>query len=352
MLFCGEDDMKAAFFWMPALICGSGVSAQTAPVLPWTEAVVSVRDLEGASALFREVGLWRDVARGKISRAELDYYRLPKAARGSYRLICPPAGNRGCIRFVRFDGVAQRPIRLAARPWDTGGIYSIMIRSDNVQLLFDAAIARGWWAESEPIRFDFGGSQLRNVVLTGPHGFNVAVYERVAPPFTAFPVGAMSEGFNSMRMVRDHTAALDFYTRGLGFGLLFNSDYLDDKPTASNFSIPHNYVQKIPRRAAVVQPAPGETGRMELMQFPGFTGKDMSAHASPPNLGIISVRYPVTDISAYRAALKARGIPAVYLAENISLTGVGEISLMAVRDPDGSLTEFYQTAGKWMQKRR
>ena len=43
----------------------------------------------------------------------------------------------------------QRPIRVTARPWDTGGIFSIMLRSEDTQALYDAAIARGWWAESD-----------------------------------------------------------------------------------------------------------------------------------------------------------------------------------------------------------
>jgi hypothetical protein len=82
-----------------------------------------------------------------------------------------------------------------------------MMRSDDLPALFDTAILAGWWAESPPIRFSFGGSDLRNVVLTGPHGINFAVYERLSPPFTAFPLGPISQGFNSMRMVASRPTA-------------------------------------------------------------------------------------------------------------------------------------------------
>ncbi len=334
--------MMAGLAWAVSAVA----QAQGVSIAPWSEAVVSVRDLAGASSLFRKVGKWRDEAQGRMEPAELAFYGLPKTTRGSYRLVCPPSSATGCIRFVRFDGAHQRPIRLAARPWDSGGIFSIMIRSNNVQALFDAAIAQGWWAESEPIRFDFGGSKLRNVVLTGPHGINIAVYERLDPPFTAFPVGAMSEGFNSMRMVRDHKTALDFYTRGLGFATLFNADYLDDKPTPSNFSIPHNFVQTIPRRAAVVYPVAGETGRIELMQLAGFTGKDVSGYASPPNLGILSVRFPVRGLANYTAQLASRGISPAYQASALKIAGIVNVSIIAVRYPYGNLKEFYETAVK------
>jgi catechol 2,3-dioxygenase-like lactoylglutathione lyase family enzyme len=308
---------------------------------PWSEAVISVTNIPHATRLFREVGGWRTTQRGKVERTELDYWRLPTKARATFERLCAPRADTGCIRFVRFTGMPQRPIRPAARPWDTGGIYSIMIRSDDADALFNQALELGWWAESEPINFDFGGSQLRNVVLTGPHGINLAVYQRRAPPFTAFPVGRVSQGFNAMRMVRDQRAALAWYREKLGFAMQFDADYLDPAPQVTNFSVPINYSTTIPRRAAVVFPVPGETGRMELMQFVGFEGRDFAALASPPNLGILSVRYPVRDLAGYRAAVDAKGVAIAYSAWGVAIAGLGRVDLFAVRDPDGNLTEFY-----------
>jgi catechol 2,3-dioxygenase-like lactoylglutathione lyase family enzyme len=243
---------------------------------------------------------------------------------------------------VRFDGVPQRPVRLAARPWDTGGIFSLMMRSDDVQSVFERAIALGWWAESEPIAFSFAGSQLRNVVLTGPHGINIALYERSSPPFTAFPLGPISRGFNSMRMVRDQRASMAFYRGKLGYNVVFDTDFLDPRPQFSNFSLPRNYTTSIVRRAAAMHPTSGETGRVEVMQFVGFEGRDFSAHAAPPNLSILSLRHPVTNLAAYRARLTARGVATAYEARAVRVAGAGSIDLVAVRDPDGNLTEFYE----------
>ena len=310
-------------------------------VAPWSEAVVSVQNIPAATRLFREAGGWRMTRRGKVERAELDYWRLPNTAKATFERLCAPQAETGCIRFVRFTGVSQRPIRPAARPWDTGGIYSIMIRSDDADALFNRALELGWWAESEPINFAFGGSELRNVVLIGPHGINLAVYQRRSPPFTAFPVGRISQGFNAMRMVRDQKVTLAWYREKLGFAMQFDADYLDPAPQVTNFSVPINYSTTIPRRAAVVFPLPGETGRIELMQFVGFEGRDFASQASPPNLGILSVRYPVRDLAGYRTALEARGVTIVYSAQGIAIGGIGKVDLFAVRDPDGNLTEFY-----------
>ncbi len=78
------------------------------------------------------------------------------------------------------------------------------------------------------------------------------------------------------------------------------------------------------------------------MQIEGLTGRDHSARAVPPNLGILSVRYPVRDLAAYRAALWKNGVAIVYASENVMIGGMGTTKLFAVRDPDGNLTEFYQ----------
>lgn len=314
-------------------------------VEPWTETLVSVTDIDAASALFRDVGGWTRTHRGKVARAELDYWRLPPKTGATFERWCAPRADTGCIRFVRFTGVAQRPIRLATRAWDSGGIYSMMVRSDNVPALFDAAIARGWWAESEPIRFTFGTSDLRNVVLTGPHGINLAVYQRISPPFTAFPVGRISQAFNSMRMVKNRAAARAFYEQQLGFSVLFDSDREPAEPAKSNFGIPFNYTPKIKRAAAALQPVAGlEGGRVEVMQIEGFAGDDVSAHAIPPNLGIISVRYPVRGLAEYRRQLAERGVAIAFAAERVPVGGLGAVNLLAVRDPDGNISEFYAAA--------
>ena len=332
-----------------ALAAGAALPARAAPQAtsygaePWSEVVVSVADLDASAAWLVEDGGWREVARGELARAELAYWHLPEGVSGAFLKICAPAATTGCIRYVRFDGAeGQRPIRLAARPWDTGGIFSIMLRSEDVPAMFDAAIARGWWAESPPYAFSFGGSDLVNVVIRGPHGVNYALYQRAAPPFDGFPVGRLSQAFNTMRMVRDQPSALAFFRDRLGFRVLFDAPFTDPEPRSNNFSVPANLATTLVRRAAVAQPVlPGEDGRIEVMQFEGFTGRDLSAHAAPPNWGIISVRYPVARLDAYRVLLEANGVAVVQEAADVPVSGLGTLDLVAVRDPDGSLTEFY-----------
>lgn len=338
----GAAVMAAAAAFSPAAHLAAQPAADAA-VEPWTEAVVSVTDLEESAGWLVDHGGWREVASGPLDRSELDYWNLPGSVTGAFLKICAPEADAGCIRYVRFDGAEkQRPIRLAARPWDTGGIFSIMLRTEDARAAFDAAIARGWWAESQPYAFTFGGSDLVNVVIRGPHGVNYALYERKAPPFDAFPVGRLSRAFNAMRMVKDQPTALAFYRDTLGFGVLFDAPFTDPAPRANNFSVPANLATTLVRRAAALQPVlPGETGRVEVMAFEGFEGRDFSAYASPPNLGIISLRYPVRDFEAYLERLAGRGLEPEYESAAAVIPGIGTVAIAAFRDPDGNLTEFY-----------
>ncbi|NVE95649.1 hypothetical protein HUO12_12140 [Altererythrobacter sp. JGD-16] len=327
----------------PTALADEDADAAQFGVAPWSEAIVSVSDLQESSSWLIKDGDWRIIAEGELEASELLYWKQTEGVGAAFRLICAAKEETGCIRFIRFDGAEkQRPIRRTARPWDTGGIFSIMLRSEDTEALYEAAIARGWWAESEPYRFSFGGSDLVNVVIRGPHGVNYALYEREAPPFTGFPIGRLSQAFNTMRMVKDQPASLAFYHDTLGLDVLFDAPFTDPEPRSNNFSVPANLATTLVRRAAVVQPKlPGETGRIEVMQFEGFEGRDLSEHAVPPNLGILSVRYPVADLAGYRSMLETRGVTIDYEGQNVPIPGIGTVDIFAVRSPDGAITEFY-----------
>jgi catechol 2,3-dioxygenase-like lactoylglutathione lyase family enzyme len=183
-------------------------------------------------------------------------------------------------------------------------------------------------------------------LLIGPHGINLAIHERMSPPFTALPVGRISQAFNSMQMSRSRAAAPAFYEGTLGFSVVFDGNNKPTEPTRSNFGIPLNCTPQIERAAPALQPVWGETERVEVMQIEGFEGDDVSAQASPLNLGILSVRYPVRGLAAYRTLSADRGVTVVYDADPVAIAEIGTVAILAVRDPDGNITEFYETQAK------
>lgn len=78
------------------------------------------------------------------------------------------------------------------------------------------------------------------------------------------------------------------------------------------------------------------------MQIDGFEGSDLSQFAQPQNLGIVSVRFPVVGLAAYRTKLEAKGVAITYEGKRVAIAGIGTVDLFAVREPDGGISEFYE----------
>ena len=313
---------------------------------PWQEAVISVRDLDAAARLFIEVGGFEALARGQLPGEELAYWRLGEGVGGDFLLLRAPHSDHGFLRLVRFDGVEQRPIRVGARAWDSGGYFSLMMRAHDLDAVYNDALALGWMAESEPVRFEFGPSVLANVVLKGPDGINIALYERLAPPLDPFwQFERLSQPFNAMQMVADIDATDAFFTEVLGMQHFWAGDYLDPAPGPNNFGLPQNLATAIPRRTRILEPRSGETGRLELMQFVGLDGRDLSARAQPPNLGILSVRYPVADADVTLGRIEAAGGQAWRGPADVNLPPYGQVRLFALRAPNGAIVEIFAPIG-------
>jgi len=320
------------------------VLAGRVPLLsePWQEALISVRDPDHAARFFIEVGEFELVARGALDDREIEYWQLDPGVDADFLLLKAPGADHGFLRFVRFKGAEQIPVRVGARAWDTGGYFSLMMRAHGLDAVYADALALGWMAESEPVRFEFPPSVLANVVLKGPDGINVALYERLQPALDAsWQFGRVSQPFNAMQMVADIERADAFFKDLLGMQHFWAGDYLDPEPGPNNFGLPQNLTTKIPRRTRILQPRPGETGRLELMQFEGLDGRDLSERAQPPNLGILSIRYPVADVDAALAMIEAAGGSAWRGPADVELAPYGRVRLLAVRAPDGAIVEMF-----------
>lgn len=311
---------------------------------PWQEAVISVSDLDRAAAFFIEVGGYQIRWRGTVPKSSLDHWGLVSTSRAEALLLAPADAENGFVRLMQFDGGAGVPTRPGARPWDTGCHFSIMLRGKDLERRYAEAIALGWWTESDIISLTFGPSRLKNVIFKGPDGINVAVYERLAPPLADFwpDFERLSQPFNTMQTVRDRDATLAFYTDVLGFGVFYEGKpSTASEPTYSNFSIPTALTTNVRTLAGIVEPTPGEVGRMEFIQFMDLPGEDYSKRCLPPNLGIISIRYAVEDAATASALIQERGWPILFDVGSLSITPYGPLSTFAIQAPDGGMIEFY-----------
>lgn len=333
-----------------ALAGAAATAASPAPVTtrPWQEVVVSVTDLDRTARFFREIGGYEVKWRGALATAEIAAWSLPAAASGEALLLGPPGQAAGLVRLVRFDNAGRRePMRPGARAWDTGCYFSIMIRMKDMEAIYDDAIALGWWTETPITDLAFGSSTLKVVVYRGPDGVQVQGYERLAPPLPEAipPFERMTGPFNMMQMVRDRDAAYAFYTEVLGFATFYKGKpYLAEEPEYMPLGIPFNLTTKIPYRAGIVYPVPGEFGRMETIEIMGLEGRDHAERCVAPNLGILAVRFPVEDAGEAAARVEARGWPLARPRARYPLAPYGPVDTFQLRTPDGAIIEFYEAA--------
>ena len=311
----------------------------------WQEIVLSVSDIDRTARFFTEVAGYEIAAQGAAPRALLDQYGLPADASARQALLQSPGKAVGWVRLIDFDGVEQAFIRPGAQAWDQGGLFSMMVRSEEAAEVMDAAHARGWSVFNQPQVFEFGPLTIKNVVVRLPDGINLAVYSRVSPPVEGWDdLEGFSYPFNTMAMVHDIEAERAFFEDGLGFSPFWEGDYIDAEPVDTNFAMPDNLADEIPRRTAILQQRPGEDGRVELMEFVGLDGADFSESAVPPNLGILSVRLPVEDLALALAGATAEGGAPFCAPAALALAPYGAVEHACVRSPAGIMVELIETS--------
>jgi len=311
----------------------------------WSEAVVSVTDLDRSAQFFVDIGGYEEKWRGRLDASETMLWGLEKSASGEALLLGPAGQDTGMIRLIRFDNTEKKPTRPGARAWDTGCYFSLMVRMKDMPNIYTDAVAMGWWSETPMTYLEFGESKLNVMVFRGPDGMQIQGYERLAPPLpAAIPdFERITRPFNIMQMVRDRDVAYSFFTDVLGFASFYNGKpYVSETPEYMPLGIPKNLTTSVRYRAGIVYPKAGEFGRMEMIEIMDLDGHDYADRCDAPNLGILAVRYPVDDLAATAATITSRDWPLNKQVSSAEIEPYGDVKVIAVKTPDGANIQFYE----------
>ena len=154
----------------------------------------------------------------------------------------------------------------------------------------------------------------------------------------------MSRLFNATQVVADLDAARAFYVDTLGFDVYLDHEGPSEVAGPNVLGLPHNLAASISRRVTIVHPQGTNEGSVELLAFDGASGRDFAALATPPNLGILMLRFPVTDMSAFAELISRRQLDIAMHRTQASVAPYGSIELMGLRGPGGVWLEFYQSS--------
>ena len=328
-----------------SLLAAPLASAGSVVAAGYQEAVFSVSDADEWIELFESVAGWQVVHDGTLDEAQIDAWDLPSSVTAREVVVANPGTSRGFVRLLQFGGMAQRQIRSDASVWDTGGWFDVNFRVVDLAQTHKALQARGWQASSGPVEFSFGPFIVREWIARGPDGIVFANIERVQPPLEDWPqLKRMSRIFNATQIVPDIEEARAFYRDKLGFETYLDHNAPSETAGPNVLGLPYNLAPEITRLISIVHPTGINEGSVELLQFDGLEGEDFSPHAVPPNLGIISLRFPVADMQAFRDHATLVGLDVIVEPSVIDMPPYGERTIMAVRGPGGAWLEFYEQA--------
>lgn len=309
----------------------------------WNEVVFSVLDLDAAVRLYTEIAGWELRHRGRAPAAQATAWKLPETVLIEEVVLGNPGEERGLVRLVKIHGVEQRQIRSSAHFWDVGGFSNVSSRVVSMEASFGALQARGWVGHHDPVQYRFGPFTVVEGVATGHDGVVFSLVERIDPPLApgAFP-GRFTAPFNVPQVVRDVRRSLDFYVHGLGFEVAIETEVGWAPPGANIFGLPYRIAMDTPLQVAIVHPRGQMVGCLELFAPGELVGRDFSGLAVPPNLGILTVRFPVHGLAEYARGLTERGVELVVPPTELDLEPYGAVTVCAVRSPDGAWIELYE----------
>lgn len=312
---------------------------------PWLMATASVSDLDRTAHFFREIGGYETLYRGPLDRAEVDALGLPEATSGEVLTLRAQGSDAGYVRLIRFDNAGRKvPTRPGARAWDTGCIWSFMVRANDLEAIYDDAIAMGWGTETPIAPLSFNGSELKIVVFKGPDGLQVQAYERLnrPPPEGFTPFERLSRPFNIMQMTRDREAVRILMEDVLGFNRFwYGAPYTDEEPVLMPLGIPQNLTTSVPYKAGIFSPQTQSLyGRMEYIEIDGLDGFDYADRCRAPNLGWLSLTYPVASVADAKELIEARGWDIETEPYDTNRPSYGEMKVFAIKAPDGATIEF------------
>jgi len=301
----------------------------------WLEAVFTVRQPGAVLQLAEQVAGWHIEALPRTTSGEPREWRVGDAS-----------GQPGVLRVIEARvstaGSAVTAPRASAQPWDTGGHFSVMTRSNDAEGRWRAAEALGWGAWNAPVELDFGGVRLANVILRGPEGVNVSIYERRAPRLPdAADLRGLRRPFNAMQIVRDPIAARRFYVDVLKFEVLSEGRYRGAPGVVNNFGMPANLAGEVSLDYMILAPVKSGPTQIEVVRFNGIEGRALPTD-SAPTLGLTALRFPVSRLAAIEERLRAAQWPLLREPTERQLPPYGRVRWLAVSSPEGAVLEFFE----------
>lgn len=299
----------------------------------WAEAVLHTQDAPSLLDFLSQVAGWQVEGPYCVDRS--CEWRVADAENGV-----------GAVRLRQFDDAPSGSAPQPAEAWQPGGLFSLMVRSNTLQLIFEQARGRGWLPVSEPVPLEFGEVRLLNVILRHPAGAVMSIYERLSPRMPdAEDLRRLRRPFNSMQVVADMAAARHFYVSVLGFSVIAEGRFSGSPDGPNNFGLPPGNEHARVLDYLIVAPTPDASTHLEIVRFVGAPptsgSRDPRSAAATNVSGLVALRFPVSSLQAVKERLQ-RADWRIAGEFNAAFPPFGPKKMISVYSPEGALLEFFE----------
>ena len=306
------------------------------------EVIISVRNAEKTSEFYCKVAGWKFIHQAVLSDMQLKYWGLSTDLEATEILLHNPGDSEGFLRVISFGDVKQKHIRSSSQSWDTGGIYDIDVRVVDLQNSYEEFRSAGWTAYNDPLEYEFDKFHISEVLLHGPEDIVVALIQRHKPTLEGYPnLRKLSHIFNSSQIVEDIEVSKQFYMDVLGFKIYMEHNLVGSETGENLFGLPKNLYKEVERRICILHPEGSNSGSVELIQLVGVEGTSYADDAVPPNLGILSLRFPVLNMAALIFRLESKEVK-ILNDDKIMIEPYGLCHTICIQSPDGAWLEFFE----------
>lgn len=318
------------------------------------EFVVVTHNMDRLRAAFTDVLQWTVKYEGDADKTVALSWGLPTDTAIREVLIGNSASEYGFVRLVEIQGVDQGIIRPGARWWDTGGMLNINVLVKDSATMIDGLRHLGWTTRALPEAYEWpGGFKGVSAIMIGPEDLMLSFQERQSPPLTGWPEFSGATHIEvGYERASDPAKWSDFYKNVIGFKTrdLSTRGSNENKEVGPNdFGLPHNAVNLDFSVLGGAKPHDREQ-LLGVRSFPNAKGYDFSDRARPPNIGIASVRLPVSDLDIIVERLAKSGTDLASDLRIVDLKPYGRVKMLAYRSPGGSRqwTELFEPSAEPM----
>mgnify|MGYP001488832032 FL=1 len=302
------------------------------------EVLLSVKDEKPWIDLLVTHAGWKIIHADNLSKEMTSILNLVADKNHRECVISPPDTIRGRLRLLISDPPNKRTIRGNKTSWDTGGIFDLNVRVKDINVSHALFKEFGWQEISEPIHWNFGSSEVKEVLMKNDDGIILALIQRIAPEPPSWHLDPVSRVFNSSLIVRNMSENIDFFSK-LGFHVLSRHEGILPDSAGRVLGLTHSEALSTSVDISIMHPSNEMNGSIELVQV-AKPGSHEVQTIGDQKRGIQALRFPIENMNHFMQIIGAQSLSVTSRSQS-NWQPIGSVDSVTITSPDAAQIEFF-----------